>query len=489
MKPAPDLKAQKDDIQAMLGKGFGSLPNSRFWLLTIQDVVLAKAWLAQRDLSEVVMSIEAVDKYKKDNNNDTVKEVAAIAFSYEGLLKLGLMESTNSPFPTPFRSGMGSDLRERLLRDDPREGWLWGDNSTDTEVMRPVAHILLASWWDTTTTPRLPRPCSNAFTMQIIEGCPSFFHKGEDNDKGYWTEPFGFRDGISQPEILGLKDENHNPSNGQNSAAETEGDRDHRIAAGEFILGYRNEYDELSYCADVQGWKEKGDSAHPGARFTLNGSYLAVRQIEQDVDEFAKLDGLSLGASVCPAGITLAEKMIGRRRDGSPLNWRGPGPAITGADLNSFRFRAEDENGFLTPRGSHIRRANPRDTLAHDVLSGILSSKLHRLLRRGRPYRIRNTDGTTTVGTFFIACNADIERQFEFVYQRWLRNPRFADLDHEDDPVVGRFSNEKKFSMPALPLGESETFKSFKPFTQTLGGGYFFLPGLKALKFILGQPG
>ena len=29
---------------------------------------------------------------------------------------------------------------------------------------------------------------------------------------------------------------------------------DRVVAPGEFILGYRNEYDELTYCPNVEGW-------------------------------------------------------------------------------------------------------------------------------------------------------------------------------------------------------------------------------------------
>jgi putative iron-dependent peroxidase len=148
--------------------------------------------------------------------------------------------------------------------------------------------------------------------------------------------------------------------------------------------------------------------------------------------------------------------------------------------VNAFRYRVEDDDGFVTPRGSHIRRVNPRDTLSHDSDSGITSSKLHRLLRRGRPYREADGEGPGKQGLFFIACNTDLERQFEFVQQRWIMNPRSGPLEHQDDPIVGA-AGSKTFSMAGLPCGQSVSFQSF---TTTLGGGYFFLPGTSALRFI-----
>jgi putative iron-dependent peroxidase len=132
----------------------------------------------------------------------------------------------------------------------------------------------------------------------------------------------------------------------------------------------------------------------------------------------------------------------------------------------------------MCPKGAHVRRANPRDTLGVDVPSSVKSSKLHRLLRRGRPYR----EASGRQGIFFIACNADLERQFEFVHQRWLQNPRFGTLANQDDPIVGSQSCPKIFTIPGTPSGNEV---SLQHFTTTLGGGYFFLPGLKALDFIV----
>jgi putative iron-dependent peroxidase len=63
-----------------------------------------------------------------------------------------------------------------------------------------------------------------------------------------------------------------------------------------------------------------------------------------------------------------------------------------------------------------------------------------------------------------------------------VRNPNFGCLHDQDDPVVGSPVPPKKFSIPGLASGEE---MSLEAFTQTLGGGYFFLPGIKALKFIV----
>ena len=120
---------------------------------------------------------------------------------------------------------------------------------------------------------------------------------------------------------------------------------------------------------------------------------------------------------------------------------RGKAPPtipVSDSRADAFRFRVDDANGFGCPKGSHIRRVNPRDSLGVDVKSSIKSTKLHRLLRRGRPYLEEIEGKAPRKGIFFIACNADLERQFEFIHQRWVRNSNFGCLQDQDDPVVGR---------------------------------------------------
>lgn len=465
MSRAPILSQQLCDIQGMLNSGFGWLTASRFWLLTIADGKedRAQVWLSDLAGSKLMVSArDILDRKKKP-----IDEALAIAFSFAGLAKLGLKETSKYPFPTPFRGGMGSELRESLLRDSPREKWQWSD--VNEFAGRQTVHVLVAQWYSPDTASRMPPPDPVAFsTVRLVDNRPGSF--GED---GKLYEPFGFRDGVSQPVIRGLKDaEDADATERVRTEAGSLYD-DRVVAPGEFIVGYRNEYDELTYCPNVEHWTESGRATHPKGRFTLNGSYLAVRQIQQDVDAFCEYEKAHSG---------VVEKLMGRRKNGLPLSWDGGSSGtVSDSRANAFRYRVQDANGFICPLGSHIRRANPRDSLGVDVKSGIKSSKLHRLLRRGRPY-LENTQGELKrQGIFFIACNADLERQFEFIHQRWLRNFRFQNLFHEDDPIVGS-PTEKKFTIPAVPIGAQVSLGAF---TETQGGGYFFLPGIEALKFIV----
>ena len=486
MSRAPYLDFQLDDIQAPIGTGFGWLESSRFWLLTVGDSTAARDWLVALRESGLLRSVDDLRKLGHDASN-RVNEAAAVAFSFAGLHALGLEESEAFPFPTPFRSGMGSALREALLRDVDRSGWRWRDVDANGDA---AVHVLVMSWWKTERAARLPQPRAPAFSRVLtINGCPSFFRSHPETGPAVSRrlyEPFGFRDGLAQPVLWGLREDTDAAAAG---AKEEAGPfySDRVVAQGEFILGYRNEYDELSYVPDVRGWTQSGLANHQGAKFGFNASYLALRQIEQDRRAFLQLEA-DAGGPRFAGGVTIGEKMIGRRRDGRPLTRGAVAPGGAGVTLSdskadAFRFRVEDAQGFFCPLGSHIRRAHPRDALGHEVQAGIASSKLHRLIRRGRPYREGAGDDARQ-GLVFIACNADLERQFEFVLQRWLHNPQFADLDSEDDPILGCAPVPRGFSVPP---GSRSTLSRL---TSTLGGGYFLLPGLKALQFIVrARPG
>jgi putative iron-dependent peroxidase len=462
---APGLDEQQDDIQALLGSGLGWLKASRFRLLTITDPAAARRWLGELATKGLVASVaQVIDRALRP------QQLCAVAFSHAGLDRLGVTPAEDFPFPTAFRSGQGSSLRQSLLRDPPRDEWQWSDCSEVAGVA--AAHILLGHWWPDGAELSLPA-LTGVATVREVNGCPRFFNRG------FLEEPFGFRDGLSQPLILGLRPDDGSAAPGPAPSTLRPEARDHVIAAGEFILGYRNEYNELSYCPDVQGWSPPPRGPAACSRFALNGSYLAVREIEQHVEAYRAFDRGRAQVAGCPAGASAGELMMGRRRDGRPLTSPAeppPGPVDT---KNDFRYRVEDAQGFITPPGSHVRRSNPRDTLGHDVASGIRSAKLHRLLRRGRPFRRDDQ----SVGMFFIACNTDLERQFEFVLQRWIHNPGFAGLEQQDDPLVGEYGARarRNLSLPGLPAGQCLSLASL---TTTVGGGYFFLPGLRAFKFI-----
>jgi hypothetical protein len=78
--------------------------------------------------------------------------------------------------------------------------------------------------------------------------------------------------------------------------------------------------------------------------------------------------------------------------------------------------------------------------------------------------------------------NADIERQFEFVQQTWASARLFFGLDGEVDPMLGRGGKGGRLTVPTEqgPI----LVPGFKRFVTVLGGGYFFLPSRRAIRFL-----
>jgi putative iron-dependent peroxidase len=489
-----EFRRHETDIQAIVGTGLPQLRACTYLLLRVIDKEQARRWVAA--CTPMVRSIAQV---RPDEGPGAGPETAGtescvtLAFTFAGLQALGFEESADFPFPSAFKAGMADPVRAPMFGDDPG-GWDWG-RCADT-----APHVLAVVYWRAGgARPRLPA-WVGLQEVHRISGCPSYI----DPHGAAVYEPFGFRDGIGQPVIRGLRESRQ--SRADRNAA---GYADRLVAPGEFLLGHANEYGEIAQCPDFRD-PAPGVAGTTRQRIGFNGSFLVMRQYAQDVDAFNQFDQpvpvacpahnpASPGALQAPAkAITYAEKMIGRTREGDPLVPRQSGASDHTTD--AFRYRNEDAVGFLCPRGAHSRRAGPRDTLGSDVETGVAASKLHRILRRGRAwtthcqrdadhacgdarFRCARSDRRCGKGIVFIALNADLERQYEFIQQHWIMNPRFAGLVGESDPILGPAGT---FGIPAPSGGVRVEHTAL---TRVLGGAYFFLPGLAALRRIAAGPG
>jgi deferrochelatase/peroxidase EfeB len=175
---------------------------------------------------------------------------------------------------------------------------------------------------------------------------------------------------------------------------------------------------------------------------------------------------------------------VGRWPNGAPLIRSPEHPA----DDNDFGYAEGDAAGLGCPLGAHIRRANPRDVLDPEAgpEQSLRSVNRHRLLRRGRAYGDPSDPGER--GIHFICLNANISRQFEFVQHTWLNNPKFAGLYDDTDPLVATHQGDagRTFTVQARPLRQCVT--GLPAFVSVRGGAYFFLPGIRALRFLAGLP-
>jgi Dyp-type peroxidase family len=272
------------------------------------------------------------------------------------------------------------------------------------------------------------------------------------------------------------------------------------VAPGEFLLGYPDQTKAVPPTIAVPAGFDRahalpalptapvGGEGRAWKDFGRNGSFLVVRQLVQHVDrfeDFCRHAAAGLGTATIagrPAEEWVGAKMFGRWKDGASLV-RSPDRtksiAAAGADPadNAFLYEREDPQGLACPIGAHVRRSNPRDSLGKNPQAQLELSKRHRLLRVSRAY-----DRGNEKGILFMCLNADIERQFEFVQQTWVMNPSFQGLHGEQDPVVGHPSGDGRFTIPT-PQGPL-MLQGLSAFVTTRGGGYFFMPGRRALRYL-----
>ena len=154
-----------------------------------------------------------------------------------------------------------------------------------------------------------------------------------------------------------------------------------------------------------------------------NGTFVVYRKLHQKVATFRSVAGRRRRRF--PGGQRDARgKSRGplAGRDTARALARSPRSAIV-ADKNrviNFTYSA-DPQGLRCPLGSHIRRANPRDALGF----GTKLTAGHRIMRRGLPYGAwtpadQPGDDDAEQGLIFLALNASIVNQFEFVLQQWM---------------------------------------------------------------------
>ncbi|MEQ6203377.1 cytochrome [Sulfitobacter sp. HNIBRBA2951] len=174
---------------------------------------------------------------------------------------------------------------------------------------------------------------------------------------------------------------------------------------------------------------------------------------------------------------------------------------------NDFRHGRDDPEGLYCPFSSHIRRTNPRDSLRPESDLQLRINNRHRLLRRGRTYAQRD-QAAVEKGTLFMCFNANIERQFEFVQQTWMNSASFHGGRHGPDPLVSTKTEGDEYIIagsetswlldlhPPKATPEEQAQEQLQgpqavkrpsgpqDFSCVVGGGYFFMPSLQALKFL-----
>jgi Dyp-type peroxidase family len=448
--------AERRDIQGILASGYDHLDYVSYFFFQVIDSNRAKEWL--RGVVDRVTP--AVDPGSKKSPN-----CFHIALTFAGIQAFGVAGNSIDGLSHEFVKGMNRPEAAKLLGDtggSDKQNWDFG--APDSREKRPI-HLLILLYGDSQEG---MRAYIRSFGLDsVANGLELVYRQDANRAHGDHFEPFGFRDGISQPLIAGL--------------TSTAGPAGHLIGIGEFVLGYEDEKGLKSRIPGIDNWQDpKGYLApHPDCpkdrrAFGLNGSYLVFRKLHQDVEGFHNYVK-NISSNTPHSAEVIAAKMVGRWRSGAPLVLAPDNPGSE--PDNDFLYTPTDPDGLNCPIGSHIRRMNPRDSLPTWPSHALQISNRRRIIRRGRKY----AEGANQ-GICFIALNADLLRQFEFLQNSWADDPEFNLLDNDRDPIIGNNDGTGQFTIQSNPVNVH--LKNVPRFVTTKGGGYFFLPGIRTLRYL-----
>lgn len=430
-----------DDIQYIL---LNRAPARAGWyeFLSFHSAAAGRAWLSA--MVEQVHSVEAMRASIAEE-----KRWVTVAFTWNGLRALGVDEASLATFPEEYRQGMTA--RAEILGDtgaNHPDHWVTGmtDPNLHAIVLFFTRNVEDRALYQAENASLLAdSPGTEVLSALDVQAVPPF---------GYAHDHFGYRDQLTNLAIEGSGDEPMPGSGGP-------------LKAGELILGYP---DELGPPA-----------GQPQPELlSRNGSFMAYRRLEEHVGKFR--DFLAEHGETPEEQELLAAKLMGRWRSGAPLvlapDKDDPELAADPLRNNDFNYKQDDPHGYAVPLGAHIRRVNPRDTAA--------SINRHRMVRRGATYGPHLPDDAPEDGqergvAAFVIC-ASLIRQFEFAQNVWINDKNFEDLGNERDPLIGTQDGTLEFKIPTRPVRQRIT--GLPAFTTVRGGAYFFIPGLKALRWL-----
>lgn len=444
-----------DDTQGNILRGYRHLHHVAYVFARFEDVARARRLLVRlvsaepREPDEKWLRVMRATPWDKH----TVHEALNVSLTAEGVRKLGWSCSFEQ-YPE-FLEGMASRSFEYLhdRGESAVEHW-----EPSLRLPFDVMYVIYAD------TQSLRDRRVEELRARLQGAATAIVHvqragKLKDGDKDFGPrENFGFRDSFSQPAVEGGSERELNGEGLLRWPPALE--RWRPVKLGEFLLGHPDEDHQIA-----------GDDSAGSPLY--NGTFMVWRKLRQDVTAFERYFEQIEGDTTM-----LKAKAVGRWPDGTSLElapWaQPPQREPRGCPSNAFSY-ARDRAGTRCPRGSHVRRANPRTTLKW----GTERTRRHRLIRRGMPY----VDPDGSLGLVFVCFNADIGRQFELVQGDWLMDGDAFGLGTDQDPLLGEGDAGQLLTIPAKRGGTSRFLpRGGTRFVYTRGGAYLFMPGIGALR-------
>jgi Dyp-type peroxidase family len=458
------------DIQGNIVAPFNK-DHQTFLLLAIDDPVGARRWLGRMvddvATSEEVAAFNRLFRLVRSRRHDRREVIEAtwvqLLFSAAGLRRLGVPENEIAEAGPAFSAGMKA---QAAGLGDTAES----DPSTWEEPYHGDIHAMLIVAGDDNEDVKaeVDHLLSEARRHGIHELDREVGHTLSGALRGH--EHFGFKDGISQPAILEIDDA---PAPDDPPA----------VPLGEFVLG----------------WPNQQGATVTSPAWTRNGSFVVFRRLRQDVAGFRDFITSTAG-SLGETPALVGAQLVGRWASGTPLAHAPTTDDLTlGSDQrNSFDY-ANDPDGFVTPRFSHIRKVFPRAEAPRPPAG---EAARRRILRRGIPYGpqlgTQPSDHAAHAdrGLLFVCAQASIEEQFQFIQQAWANDANFPTSSQPSvggytpspgsppdgpDPVIGQHhgqgvDNLRREAQPDHPVSLT------KQFVTTTGGEYFFCPSISTLR-------
>lgn len=385
-----------------------------------------------------------------------------VGLTFEGLKALDVPDRHLRSFPTDYRQGAAA--RAAKIGDvgdsDPAR---WHDGFADPARV----HGVLSIHSDTQellerVTAQLTDAAGGAVRVRQSFDGEGFYDVRDGKEVPNGRVHFGYRDGISQPTVEGLRED-------------AIPDGQPMVPTGAFVLGYPSQFENVVFTVP-----QPDDLGR-------DGSYNAFRVLKQDVFAFHQFVADSAQELGLDQDLVMA-KLCGRWPNGNPLALQPlePGETLPPDKINDYGF-ADDPLGDKCPLGSHMRRANPRDgkIVQHGFGSG------RRIIRRGMPYGPeyipgdgRAVDDGIERGLLGNFICASLSAVFEALQYDWINlGLQHPDITGLNDPLLG--ANDPNFSKFEFtgPQGPC-VVRGFNRFVITRGCAYTFIPSMRALRWL-----
>jgi deferrochelatase/peroxidase EfeB len=478
-----DFHEIQGDVIPGFRRGSDETFHQAFVLLRIADVDAARGALAALE-ERITWSDELHQRPRDDRRRVDGRVDVNVALTWDGLTRL---KSDLIAPDAAFEAGLAARSQpERLL--GPPDEWMVGRPDQRIDVVLNVG----------STSPldldNLPSPVGAGF-VEITQPDGSRYSGGMLPGG---IEHFGFRDGLSQPQVTCDQECDRPFGDGRGAAA----DAPARGRSGPYRAVGRATYATESEVATLYGSaadnEERGPQPDGGppiaaskpnlpARqfvvmdegFWRNGSFMVWLRLRQDVGVFQReCDRIATRLAdewrrrVSPEDA--AALLVGRRRDGTSL-------ALCGLhDVNEFSYLQRspfdaDRYGLRCPLGAHTRKMNPRT----------VGDSKHLILRRGIPYGPtappEGDDGADR-GLYFVAYQASIENQYEVLQGTWANSAIEPERNGSADAMASAASWVGTSIEIPNPNGRGSIGIGVRNrWVRPTGGLYLFVPSRTAL--------